>query len=164
MQATRALEDMRTKVSGVSQEVSQHLGSIASRFTETSDDLRARASRAAAELQMEQERMRAEAERLPVAARESADAMRTALSDQLRALEQLSTLSARERRDVTPPGGASPAATAPRCRSRPPTPNSSGVQLPAATPGGGADNGGWSLGDLLARASHDDDGTQRTPR
>ena len=158
-QASRTLEDMRNKFSGVSQEVTQHLGSIASRFNETSDDLRARASRAATELHMEQERLRAEAERLPVAARESAEAMRSALSDQLRALEQLSSLSARERRDVTPPGGG-------------PLPHSNtlsltaayaeqqGVQLPATTQGG-ADNG-WSLGDLLHRASQEDDGTHRS--
>jgi hypothetical protein len=158
IQASRTLEDMRNRVSGVSQEMSQHLGSIANRFNETSDDLRARASRAAAELHMEQERLRSEADRLPVAARESADAMRAALSDQLRALEQLSTLSARERRDVTPPGGGGLAhgnavsLTAAYAQQQ-------GVQLPATTQGGG-DNG-WSLGDLLDRASQDDDGTHR---
>ncbi len=159
MQASRTLEDMRNKFSGVSQEVSQHLGSIASRFNETSDDLRQRASRAAAELHMEQERMRAEAERLPVAARESADAMRAALSDQLRALEQLSTLSSRERRDVTPPG-AGPLPHSNTLSLTAAYAEQQGVQLPAATQGGGGD-GGWSLGDLLQRASQDDDGTQR---
>jgi hypothetical protein len=158
VQASRTLEDMRNRVSGVSQEMSQHLGSIANRFNETSDDLRARASRAAAELHMEQERLRSEADRLPVAARESADAMRAALSDQLRALEQLSSLSARERRDVTPPGGGplphgnALSLTAAYAQQQ-------GVQLPATTQGGG-DNG-WSLGDLLDRASQDDDGTHR---
>ena len=105
--------------------------------------------------------MRAEAERLPVAARESADAMRAALSDQLRALEQLSTLSARERRDVTPPAAAvalphsitlsltaAYVDAAAACSCRPPRKV------------GGADSG-WSLGDLLQRASRDEDGTQR---
>ncbi|MET0651293.1 MAG: hypothetical protein ABWY63_02160, partial [Hyphomicrobiaceae bacterium] len=135
-QASRTIEDMRNKFSGVSQEVSQHLGSIASRFNETSDDLRQRASRAAAELHMEQERMRAEAERLPVAARESADAMRAALSDQLRALEQLSTLSSRERRDVTPPG-AGPLPHSNTLSLTAAYAEQQGVQLPAATPGGG---------------------------
>ena len=112
-QATRAIEDMRNKLSGVSQEVSQHLGTHRQPLQR---DLRrpacpgvARRRRAA----LEQERLRAEAERLPIVTRESAEAMRTALNDQLRALEQLSTLSARERRDVTPP-----AAARPRCRCR----------------------------------------------
>ncbi len=150
-QAARALEDMRSKVTGVSQEVTQHLGSIANRFNETSEDLKARAARAAADLQIEHERIRAESERLPVVARESAENMRHALSDQLRALEQLSSLSARERRDVSPPG---------------PMPVSAPVSLTAAF---AAQRGGpqqlpmaadtsdrWTLGDLLSRASRED--------
>jgi ABC-type transporter Mla subunit MlaD len=157
-QAARALEDMRSKVTGVSQEVSQHLGSIASRFSETSEDLRARAARAAADLQIEQERIRAESEELPAVARESAEGMRHVLTDQLRALEQLSSLSARERRDITPPG---------------PMPSAAPISLTAAfaaqrgdhplPPALAADNGDrwdggdrWSLGDLLARASRED--------
>jgi ABC-type transporter Mla subunit MlaD len=162
-QANRALEDMRSRVSGVSQEVSQHLDSIASRFSETSEDLRARAARTANEMQAEQGRFRAEAERLPAAARESADAMRMALGEQLRALEQLSSLSARQRRDVVPPGplpagapGSLTAAYAAQAaQAQPPLPQ---PQLPRM----GADDGeGWSLADLLHRASRDDDGTER---
>jgi ABC-type transporter Mla subunit MlaD len=159
-QASRTIEDMRNKFSGVSQEVTQHLGSIANRFNETSDDLRARASRTANELHMEQERMRADADRLPVAARESADAMRAALNDQLRALEQLSSLSARERRDVTLPGGGNPIPHGNTLSLTAAYAEQPGAQLPVAMQNSGGDNG-WSLGDLLHRASQDDDGTQR---
>ena len=74
-------------------------GCIASRFSETSEELRALAR--AADLQSSRSAC-APSGALPIA-RESAEAMRTALNDQLRALEQLSSLSARERRDVTPP-------------------------------------------------------------
>jgi hypothetical protein len=87
--------------------------------------------------------------------------MRTALNDQLRALEQLSSLSARERRDVTPPGPLAPgaplsltAAYAAQAAATAPPP----LQAPPADPGER-----WSLGDLLARASRDDDGTTRAP-
>jgi hypothetical protein len=149
--ASRALEDMRTKISGVSQEVNHHLGSIASRFSDTSEELKARAARTAADLQIEQERIRAEAERLPAIARESAENMRHALTDQLRALEQLSSLSARERRDVTPPtpmpAAASISLTAAFSAQR-----GDDRHLPVSV-----DNGDrWSLGDLLARASRED--------
>jgi len=157
-QTTRAIEDMRSKVSGVSQEVSHHLGNIANRFSETSEDLRARAARASVDLQIEHERLRAEAERLPIVSRESAEAMRSALNEQLRALEQLSTLTARERRDISPPGHL---------------PAGSPVSLTAAfaaQPGGPQLNGPesapserWSLTDLLSRASRDEDGTVRAP-
>jgi hypothetical protein len=110
-------------------------------------------------MQMEQGRFRAEAERLPIAARESADAMRMALSEQLRALEQLSTLSTRQRRDVIAPGplpaGAPGSLTAAYAAQTGP------LQVPP--PPGGDDDGGWSLTDLLSRASRDDDGTERPP-
>jgi ABC-type transporter Mla subunit MlaD len=149
-ETSRALEDMRSKVTGVSQEVSQHLGMIANRFNDTSEELRARAARAAADLQIEQERIRAEAERLPVVARETAESMRHAFSDQLRALEQLSSLSAREKRDVTPPGplpiGAPVSLTAAFTAQR--------REQVAAVPVDNSDR--WTLGDLLARASRED--------
>jgi uncharacterized coiled-coil DUF342 family protein len=164
-QANRALEDMRNRVSGVSQEVSQHLDAITTRFSETSEDLRARAARTASEMQMEQGRFRAEAERLPAAARESADAMRLALSEQLRALEQLSTLSARQRRDVIPPGplpaGAPGSLTASYAAQTTPPPQAP-LDLPPP-PANGDDGERWSLTDLLSRASRDDDGTERPP-
>jgi hypothetical protein len=150
-QTARALEDMRSKVSGVSQEVTQHLGSIASRFNETSEELKARAARAAADLQIEQERIRAESEQLPLVARESAESMRHALRDQLRALEQLSSLSARERRDIAAPGPMPP--TAPVSLTAAFAAQRGEPNLPAPI----LDNGErWSLGDLLARASRED--------
>ncbi len=104
--------------------------------------------------------MRAEAERLPAATRESADAMRAALNDQLRALEQLSSLSARERRDVIPPApgpGGAPAALAPAYAG------AQSAAAPPPPPPMAAETGSerWSLGDLLARASRDDDGGAR---
>jgi len=179
MQAQRTIEDMRARVSGVSQEVSQHLGAIAGRFTDTSDELRTRAASAAADLQREQERLRAEAERLPMAARESAEAMRSALNEQLRALEQLSTLSSRERRsDVTPPTAATTTqaqpisltnayATAQTGFSSSPMTTQQAAMAPAqpvppmAAPPGVDPLSPWSLTDLLKRASHDEDGTPR---
>jgi ABC-type transporter Mla subunit MlaD len=180
-QSARAIEDMRARVTGVSHEVSQHLGSLANRFTETTEDVRAKAARAGATLQMEQERLRAEADRLPVATRESAEAMRAALNEQLRALEQLSSLAGRERRDITAPlpaaaGQMLPAGDAPMPSSGPASGPPSGTvsltaayaaQAQAGVQSGSApaaENGErWSLGDLLARASRDDDGTTRAP-
>jgi len=158
-QAMRAIEDMRAKVAGVSQEVSHHLGSITSRLSETSEDVRAQALHASSTLQAEQERLRAEAARLPIVTRESADAMRTALSEQLRALEQLSALSARERRDVTPPAPPPPSGASLPPHGAPP-PGAPAHQLASPAEAGNR----WSLGDLLARASRDDDGSGRAPQ
>ena len=84
-------------------------------------------------------------------ARESAENMRHALSDQLRALEQLSSLSARERRDVTPPG--SHAGQPLPCRSPRPSRRSART---SSCPWRSTPRDRWSLGDLLARASRED--------
>jgi ABC-type transporter Mla subunit MlaD len=125
-QAARALDEMRAKVSGVSQEMqemTQHLGTI-----------------------------RAEAERIPAAARQSAENMRSALSDQLRALEHLTSLSARERRDITPPDDPI-MPTSPMSISTAFAAQRTEANLPVPLNDGGDR---WSLGDLLARASRED--------
>lgn len=110
-ESQRALEALKNRLSSVSEEVSSQLGSLTNRFSETSDDVRKRAQRVAEELEREQRRMREEAERLPQTSRETATAMRQALQDQLRAIDQLSSLATNEaqRRDVGLPvaqGGA----------------------------------------------------------
>jgi hypothetical protein len=125
-QAAIALEEMRAKVTGVSQEMqemSQHLGSI-----------------------------REDAERIPAAARESAENMRGALTDQLRALEHLTSLSARERRDITPPEPTMPSSAA-SLNAAFAAPQRTEPNLPVPISDGGDR---WSLGDLLARASRED--------
>ncbi|MGE3064191.1 MAG: hypothetical protein AB7K67_01275 [Hyphomicrobiaceae bacterium] len=159
-QASRALEDMRSRFSNVSMQVEQHLGSLSSRFDEASEDLKQQAARAADHLRREQERLRAEAERLPNATRESADAMRHILQEQLRALEQLSSLSAREssRRDIAPPAPLPP--NAPATLTGQFVAQSQRLQpqaLPPAMPPGVDNNSRWSLGYLLERASVEED-------
>lgn len=190
-QSHRVLEDLRHRMSSVSNEVAQHLGSLSSRFTETSEEVRQRAARAARELAEEQERLRREFDRLPETTRESAEAMRRALQDQLRALDQVASLSSREaaRRDVSPPTGAarSGASAPPRgvlssdSRASTGEPSRSlsslsqslasemrtrksrpGAAESLAPPGAQEDREGWSLGDLLARASRDEEGLRRS--
>lgn len=173
----RALDELRNRFSSISNVVNEQLSSLTSRFDQTSDEVRQRASRAAADIAAEQERLRAQMEQLPTATRENAEAMRRALHDQLRAIEQLSSLTQRSiaSRDVAlPQPSASPyAAGAPgtltgsyvaetrgAASSRPPPPSPYQAALPrpggpAAASGDGRE--GWSLGDLLARASRDDE-------
>ena len=90
-------------------------GALSSRLAETSDTLRQQTRRATQDLLAEQERLRAEAERLPTATRDSTEAMRRVLNDQIRALDKLTALSSRQtaRRDVMPPTAAPPASLAP---------------------------------------------------
>jgi hypothetical protein len=182
----RALEDLRKRASTVSNAVSQQLQELNQRFDQGSEEVRQRAQRTAAELAAEQARLKEQFDRMPMAARESTEQMRTALQDQLRALEQLSSLSARTalQREVALPVtsalNAGPVSsitssysnesrtadqTARRAPVTPPpqrlaaTPPPPPPARPAA---GGATppletREGWKLGELLARASFDDE-------
>ena len=170
-ESERTLEDMRHRLSSVSSTMTSELGSLTDRFASTSEEMRREAARAAAEIAAEQDRLRAQLERLPVAAQESSAGMRRALQDQIMALDQLSMLTSRAavQRDVQTPDDNPPPprglGEAPRSLSS----LSSTIEQELGNrqrkqqrpPSGRAapDNReGWSLGDLLARASLDEDG------
>lgn len=160
----RTVDELRNRFSSISNVVNEQLTSLTSRFDETSDEVRQRASRAAADIAAEQARLKEQMDRLPMATRENADAMRRALHDQLRAIEQLSNLTTRSLagRDVSPPNPYSAAGPGTltgsyvaETRARAPA----AYQAALPRPGGAGDNrDAWSLGDLLARASRDDEG------
>jgi F0F1-type ATP synthase membrane subunit b/b' len=172
----RVLEELRAKFTDVSREVSEQIGSLSSRFSTTSEEMRQKARNTLSELEEEQSRLREQLERLPEATRASAETMRTSLQEQLRALEQLSSLSSREaaRREISPPAPLPPQsggrAHASDSRSISVTQNftqelnnrarENQRQAAATNVSADADDNreGWSLGDLLARASLDDDG------
>ncbi|HEX2843033.1 hypothetical protein [Hyphomicrobium sp.] len=189
----RALEELRSRFSSISNVVSEQLSTLNSRIDQTSDEVRQRASRAAADIAAEQMRLKEQMDRLPAATRENADAMRRALQDQLRAIEQLSNLTTRSLagRDVTMPQPPQPGTPglptltgsySAETRAADPTgrslntlaassnpaqggwggdPRPSPYQAlprPGAPAPGGESREGWSLGDLLARASRDEEG------
>ena len=174
-ESERTLEDLRSRLNTVSSAVTSELGSLTSRFTETSEEMRQQASRTAAEIAAEQSRLRSDMERLPVTTQESSEGMRRALHDQIKALDQLSQLAARTavQRDVMPPPplhsetlGAPAAQPAPRRspqeQARSITSLSSTIaqelgnrQRQRGAPTDARE--GWSLGDLLTRASRDED-------
>ncbi|MEQ1712217.1 MAG: hypothetical protein ABL908_12565, partial [Hyphomicrobium sp.] len=114
-ESERTIEDLRRRFSNVSGEVTRQLGTLTTRFDETSEEMRQHAARTTAELAAEQHRLRQQIDQLPNATRDSAEAMRRALQDQLKALEQLSTLTARnaQSRDVSPPMPLGSSAAAP---------------------------------------------------
>jgi ABC-type transporter Mla subunit MlaD len=172
-ESERTLEDMRHRLSSVSSTMTSELGSLTDRFAMTSEEMRQQAVRAAAEITAEQSRLREQLERLPIAAQESSESMRRALQDQIKALDQLSILTSRAaaQRDVTTPVGSEAPPPPPRVSggneaARSLTTLSSTIaqelgnrqRRPAA--GRAPDSReGWSLGDLLARASRDEEGS-----
>ncbi|MEO1719376.1 MAG: hypothetical protein AAFR23_04005 [Pseudomonadota bacterium] len=104
----RALDDLRREFELVTREVTDRLGTLSTQFSQTSGEVRARARLAADNIQADQDRLRMELERLPASSQESSEAMRRALQDQLRALDQL-TQYARQTgvsRDVRAPSSS----------------------------------------------------------
>lgn len=154
----KRLEELRNRFATVSNTVNQELQTLTSRVDVTADEARQRTSKAAAEIAAEQARLREQLDGLPAATRDTAESMRRALADQLKALDQLSQISrsTAQARDVTPPmaphahaaplGGTGGNSTPGRPLA-PPAPR----PLPADV------RDTWSLGDLLARASRDEE-------
>ena len=162
----RTLHELKSRFSNVSGEMTREFDTLSTRLASATDDARSRAAEAAAALDEEQARIRAEAARLPVTTRETAEAMRAALQDQLKALDQLTKLSSRttSSRDIGMPEPpptpvtrqistlAGTIAQQDQLRQRP---SQSAGQTAISVAGDGRD--GWSLGDLLARASREEE-------
>ena len=154
-ESERTLADLRHRFTSVSGELSKEFETLTSKLASASDETRLRAAQAAETLAREQARIREESARLPASARDTAEAMRRALNDQLRALDQISQISARSalQRDIVAPDvpvrqvTSLTAALAQEDR---------GARARVLQPPD-AGREGWSLGDLLARASHDED-------
>lgn len=173
-ESERTLSELRNRFHSVSGDLSSEFESLTSRLASATDETRLRAAQAAETLAREHARIRDEAARLPTTTRETAESMRRALQDQMRALDQLSQISSRTRseRDVVHPERSERPALAPQSPSQS-TGRAALAPPPSETPAsqgrGGRGQGsagaaesreGWSLGDLLARASHDDDGAK----
>ena len=155
--------------------VSQASGTLESshsRLSNTSRDMSAQVSALNQDINALTANVQAHMSALPAAARDSASGVRLALQDQIRALDTLSNLSRDQRsmRDVTPPEGQDAVARRPvsnlteRLQFAHLQPSSSPDQAPVPVPAipafspqlSAQSRDGWSLGDLLARASRDE--------
>jgi hypothetical protein len=164
-ESERTLVSLRNRFNSVSGELSKEFETMSLQLASASDETRLRAAQAAETLAREQARIREESARLPASSRETADAMRRALTDQLKALDQLTQISARtvSQRDVMPPQTAN--LPAPRQTSTSLSSALAAQETPpsrgrSASSGNSDSREGWSLGDLLARASHDEEAAQ----
>ncbi|MFN0218470.1 MAG: hypothetical protein ACKVP4_06620 [Hyphomicrobium sp.] len=155
-ESERTLGELRHRFHSVSSELTREFESLSSRLANASEETRARAGQAAEMLAREQARIREEAANLPASTRDTAENMRRALQDQMRALDYLTQIAARTtlEHDIIHPDSAQAARLAPPSHGM------------ARSEGGGSQTGrsrtpeareGWSLGDLLARASHDEE-------
>lgn len=164
----RALHELRQRVANISDAVNQELTNLTSQFDQTSSEVRHKASRLAKEISDEQVRLRQTVENLPSASKENADAMRKAMNDQIRAIEHLSNFvqqNAKKRDIMAPARTAGPTAPKSLTNTYADTPgalsglgggSSARPTHSGLAPQQTAAREGWSLGDLLARASRPD--------
>ncbi|MEO0673333.1 MAG: hypothetical protein AAFZ05_15055, partial [Pseudomonadota bacterium] len=107
----RALDELKAEFSTVTREVTERLGVLSQQFSQTSGEVRAQARRAAEEIETDQRRLRDQIDSLPSATRETTEAMRRALDDQIRALDRLTSLARdhggqRDARSASRPAGS----------------------------------------------------------
>jgi ABC-type transporter Mla subunit MlaD len=202
----QAVAELTGGFHSITSEVANQLGTLTSRFGETTREMRHAAHSAADEIEGTRMELQRRMQGLPEATRHSQEAVRKAISDQLKALGTLSALSTGNgaagngaQRHLTtdysaqPSSGGyqgqtlpSPGYNAPRALGRsetsgdlssvtadlasrlgaaagvpqPPEPRASGFGVSMRNPGAAAQDDGWSVGDLLARASEPDRGAR----
>jgi len=91
----KAVSELQANFSSLSDQVSNQLTSLSSKFSDTTRVVRDSTRRAAVDLESAQNELQRHAKVLPETAKQSATAMRRALQDQLSALDALSELSGR---------------------------------------------------------------------
>jgi hypothetical protein len=172
----KAVTELQANFSSLSDQVSNQLTNLSSKFSDTTRVVRDSTRRAAVDLESAQNELQRHAKVLPETAKQSATAMRRALQDQLSALDALSELSSRqaytaavsapEQRGEPPRPAPHDAAFSPQRQAfdygQPPAGDSAWLQgEPPLAPGSFPEpptverRSQWSLGDLLARASED---------
>jgi len=92
---SRAISELKTSFTSLSEQVSNQLSGFTTRFNETTRQVRDSAHQAANELETTQNELKRQAKTLPEATKQSATAMRRALQDQLSALDSLTEITSR---------------------------------------------------------------------
>lgn len=104
-EAESAIADLRERFSAVTQQVTNQIGSLSSMFTDSTKNLEKSTKSAAQQLAETQAELRQRISTLPEETSANAQAMRQALSDQLRAMEELNSIAHKHsaNRDIMSP-------------------------------------------------------------
>lgn len=162
----RIIGELQTDFTKVSNAVESEIRNMRHRFANASESVRQRAGAAAREIANEQERLRDAIKRLPQSQHIDDEGLRHQMRDQMRALDQLVSLASAGHMAAGATGGRTPAtsltgtyegqasgARAPIRSGAAKSPRSQGSR---GVPHGTGEGDNWSFGDLLARASQDD--------
>lgn len=151
----QVISDLQNEFAKISNVVETELGNLRNRFANASDDVRQQAGSMARDIASEQERLRDVIHRISGTSPTETDRVRSSFRDQLRAVERLVSLAqttggTQQQGQVGLPGNTS---------SRPSSLTGSYENQTARRgrpTGQFSDSDNWSFGDLLARASADD--------
>lgn len=92
---SRAISELKSNFSTLSEQVASQLSGFTNSFNETTQQVRNSTHQAAAELEHTQSELKRQAKSLPETTKQSAKAMRRALQDQLSALDSLTEITSR---------------------------------------------------------------------
>jgi hypothetical protein len=92
---SRAISELKSNFSSLSEQVASQLAGFTNSFNETTQQVRNSTHQAAAELEHTQSELKRQAKSLPETTKQSAKAMRRALQDQLSALDSLTEITSR---------------------------------------------------------------------
>lgn len=143
--AAQSVDELKNQFSTITGDITRQINSLTSQFTQSTKDARDRTFQAVGELETMQDEIQSKINKLPNTTRQSAIAMRRALSDQLRAIETLSGLAHQHdtARDLSAPQGPAAlghpqAVNAPQVNAARPTPAVG--QIPAQQRGSYSDS------------------------
>ena len=121
---SRAISELKSNFSSLSEQVASQLSGFTNSFNETTQQVRNSTHQAAAELEHTQSELKRQAKSLPEATKQSAKAMRRALQDQLSALDSLTEITSRHgySGQISKPDARQPDPNLPPHRMPPPPP------------------------------------------
>lgn len=181
--------DLRSDFTKITNAVDTELGNLRHRLANAPEDVRQRFGDAATQIASEQQRLREKVQGLSTPSHEDAEQLRKDFTQQLQALARLSQLADGEAarssqrpaptaamtlsgayegasRRAAPSSNGHQPSPSPHIRQQQPTTNPSSQNQPRRSPPTsriGSDTDTWSVGDLLARASQDEQRAAATP-
>ncbi|RME98443.1 MAG: hypothetical protein D6773_14460, partial [Alphaproteobacteria bacterium] len=129
----QAVQELQSNFQSIAQQVAQQLNVLTQEFGKTTQEMRGTATQTASEIEATRQEMQRRMRDLPQETRQNTEAMRKAVSDQLKALGALSAIASQHKSsDVTP--GPAPSAGNPAGGSTHTGAPPSGGGVPAAAP------------------------------
>ena len=134
-QTNKAVEELQSNFQSISTQISDQLGSLSQQFGKTTTEMRTTASQTASEIETTRRELQRRMQDLPKETRQNTEMMRKAVSDQLRALDSLTSIAADQQQTRPPVSSPTAPAQIPQALGAPQ--NGNGAQPGSKLPVGG---------------------------